>query len=146
MKTKKIIASLAALVCLSIIPCSAAFAEDQDTVAEDEIELHYEIADRIVSVIGITDGTATCLSEANGYAVSISVEHTIQKYWGLWIWNDVDDATWTKTVYSDYLRLSSTKSGLTTSGKYRLKSVFTLTDENGKTETITSYSDTEVVE
>lgn len=27
------------------------------------------------------------------------------------------------------------------SGKYRLKTVFTLTDKNGKTETITVYSD-----
>jgi len=36
--------------------------------------------------------------------------------------------------------LSNSKSGLE-SGKYRLKSVFTLTDKNGKSETITIYSD-----
>lgn len=145
MKTKKIIASIAAFACLSTIPCTAVFAENTDTVVQEEIGLYYKIANVIVSVLDITNGTATCISEADSHAVTITVTHTLQKYWGLWIWNDVDDATWTETVNDGVVRLASTKSGIS-SGKYRLKSVFTLTDENGKTETITSYSDTEVVE
>ncbi len=36
--------------------------------------------------------------------------------------------------------MSNTKTGLK-SGKYRLKTIFTLTDKYGKTETITVYSD-----
>ena len=74
----------------------------------------------------------------------ITVEHTLEKHWGLWIWNEVDGASWTKTVYSDTIRLSNTKSGLD-SGTYRLKSVFTLTNSSGKSETITIYSEEETI-
>lgn len=46
----------------------------------------------------------------------------------------------TKTVNDNSIRLLNAKSGLT-SGTYRVKSVFTLTDKNGTTETIMVYSD-----
>ena len=58
----------------------------------------------------------------------------------LWTWSTYDGAEWTKTVYSDTPAMSTAKTGLT-SGKYRLKTIFTLTDKNGKTEKITVYSD-----
>ena len=74
----------------------------------------------------------------------ITVEHTLEKHWGLWIWSEVDGASWTKTVYSDTIRLSNTKSGLD-SGTYRLKSVFTLKSSSGEPEIITIYSDEETV-
>lgn len=68
-------------------------------------------------------------------------EQTLEKYSGwFWVWNNVDCAVWSKTVNSNSIRLVNTKSGLT-SGKYRMKSVFTLTNKQGKTEKITVYSD-----
>lgn len=67
-------------------------------------------------------------------------EKAIEKYSGwFWIWNSVDGASWTKTVNTNSISMSNSKSGLS-SGTYRLKSVFTLTSSSGKTETITIYS------
>ena len=72
--------------------------------------------------------------------VKITAEQYLQKQGILWIWSTYDSAEWTKTVYSNVLTVSNTKTGLS-SGKYRLKTVFTFTDKQGKTETITVYSD-----
>ncbi|MGN0682816.1 MAG: hypothetical protein ACI4JY_03980, partial [Oscillospiraceae bacterium] len=87
-----------------------------------------------------------CTSSSGGVdVVKITVEQTLEKYSGwFWIWNSVDGASWTKTVNTNTICLSNTKSGLT-SGKYRLKSVFTLTSSSGKTETVTIYSDERTV-
>ena len=49
------------------------------------------------------------------------------------------DVERTKTVYTHSLAMSNTKTDLS-SGKYRLKTVFTLTDKYGKIKTITVYS------
>ena len=68
----------------------------------------------------------------------------LEKHWGLWIWNEVDGASWTKTVDTRAISLVNTKSGLD-SGTYRLKSVFTLTNSSGKSETITIYSEEETI-
>jgi len=72
--------------------------------------------------------------------VKIVAEQYLQKQGFLWIWTTYDGAEWIKTVYSNTLAMSNTKTGLS-SGKYRLKTIFTLTDEQGETETITVYSD-----
>ena len=130
MQLKKIIASLAASICL--------FANSG--VAVYGISLAYEIAEHTTSTLSIVNGTAYCDSSAKGEnAVSITLTQTLQKYWGLWIWNSVDGAEWTRTVDRNSINLSNSKSGLD-SGTYRVKSVFTLTDNNGKSETITIYS------
>lgn len=102
----------------------------------------YEIAASAYSELIITGTTAECKSKASGdNTAKITVVQTLEKYSGwFWIWNEVDGASWTKNANSDYINFVNTKSGLA-SGKYRLKSVFTLTDNNGKTETITVYSD-----
>ena len=68
----------------------------------------------------------------------IVAEQTLQKQG--FLWTSYDGTEWTKTVYSNTLAMSNTKSSLS-SGKYRLKTVFTLTDKDGKTEKITVYSD-----
>ena len=102
----------------------------------------YDIADCAYSELNIVGTKAECVSKASGdNTAKISVEQTLQKYSGwFWIWDDVDGALWTRTENMSSVRLSNTKSDLT-SGTYRVKSVFTLTDKNGKTETITVYSD-----
>ena len=105
------------------------------------VSLLYDIAKNVNSDLSISGTKAECKSQVFGVnATKITVEHTLQKYSGwFWIWNDVEGASWSKTVNNSSLNLSNTKSGLS-SGKYRLKSVFTLTDKNGKSETITVYS------
>ncbi len=94
----------------------------------------------------ISGTTANCQSSTRGYSdvVAITAEQYLQKQGFLWIWTTYNGAEWTKTVYSNVLAMSNTKTGLS-GGKYRLKTIFTLTDKNGKTEKITVYSDSKSV-
>ena len=135
MSRKITAAFLAVFLVLSVIivPVSAAGFKD------NAVSPTYDIGHDPTSGLTISGTTATCLSKINGKCVKITAEQTLEKYWGLWIWTSVDNAHWTKTVNSNTLTMSNTKNGLS-SGKYRLKTVFTLTDSSGKSETITVYS------
>lgn len=140
MHIKKMIASLGAALLLCLNFSVVSYAETVIQFKNDGISLAYDIANRCSSYLDIVSGTAHCTSIAEGTdAVSITVTQTLQRYWGLWIWEDVDGATWTETVDINYVCLYNTKSRLK-SGKYRVKSTFKLTDEDGKSETITIYS------
>ncbi len=137
---KKILASLGVLICLCT-SSGAAYAESVVPFIDIGISPTYEIACDPISDLEISGNTAYCTSKVGGTgAVSITVTQTLQKFWGLWIWNDVKDAEWSKQVDYNSIYLSNTKSGLG-SGKYRVKSVFTLTDKYGESETVTIYSD-----
>lgn len=112
------------------------------TVSVGVAQPYYEEATDVKSLLYINGTTATCKSKIVGEAdvVKITATQYLQKQGFLWIWTTYDGAEWTKTVYSNTLTMSNTKTGLT-SGRYRLKTDFTLTDKNGKTETVTVYSD-----
>ncbi|MCM1333758.1 MAG: hypothetical protein NC084_04615 [Bacteroides sp.] len=128
----------ACLLCTSLNVKS--FAETTKYPFESEISPMYKIASNPSSELEMIGNMAYCTSQVSGTAVSISAEQTLQKYQGLWIWDDVKDVKWTKNVSANSLTMSNSKSGLE-SGTYRVKTVFTLTDKNGKTETVTVYSD-----
>ncbi len=143
MRFKRIIAAALTVACLCTCFGLIASAETISTYSlVNGVSPLYDIADNLFSDLNIIGTTAECKSQAYGVsAVKITVEQTLQKYSGwFWFWDDVDGALWTKTENRGSIRLLSTKSGLA-NGKYRVKSVFTLTDKNGKTETITVYSD-----
>ncbi len=145
MRLKKLIASLGVLLCLGTNIGAAAYAETTMPFVDGGVSLMYEIAINPKSYLSIEGDTANCISSVDGAdTASITVTQTLQKYWGLWIWTDVKDAEWSDQVNDSSIRLSNSKSGLD-SGKYRLKSVFTLTDNNGKSETITIKSDEKTV-
>ena len=140
MVLKKIMAILFAgmLLCTSLT--GLAYAEAVSSIVESEVAPAYEIAAKVTSNLNISGQTAYCTSSADGTdAVSITVEQTLQKQGFLWLWYGVDGAKWTTTSNMDAISAYKTKSGLS-SVKYRLKPVFTFTDKNGKTETITVYS------
>ncbi len=140
MHFKKMVASLAAAVILCLNFSAVSYAEMVNPFEDYGISLTYEIATSCKSDLEIISGTAYCTSIAEGTdAVSITVTQTLQKHWGLWIWTDVKGAEWTRTENRNSVRLSNSISGLD-SGTYRLKSVFTLTDKNGKSEKIKIYS------
>lgn len=146
-RLKRILASVLAAVCLCTCFSVTAYADTNTTYSHvGSISPLYDIAKSVLSSLNIVGTKAECKSQAEGVNVAkITVEQTLQKYSGwFWIWNDVDGASWTGTENGSSIRLFNTKSGLT-SGKYRVKSVFTLTDKNGKTETITIYSDEKMV-
>ena len=125
------------LLCLSL-PVRA----NASTIPIVAVQPYYEKAINANSGLFINGTTADCKSSVNGYSdvVKITAVQTLQKQGFLWSWSKYDGAEWTKTVYTNTLAMSNTKAGLS-SGKYRLKTVLTFTDKQGKTETITVYSD-----
>ena len=128
---------------MSLLMCfSLSVAASAQTVPTDIVQPYYESVKVATSELYINGTTATCISEVRGFSdvTKIVAEQYLQKQGFLWIWTTYDGAEWTKTVYTNTLVMSNTKTGLS-SGKYRLKTIFTLTDSNGKTETITVYSD-----
>lgn len=105
------------------------------------VQPFYEKAKEAKSELSINGTTAICESTARGNSdvVEITVDQYLQKQGLLWIWSTFDDAEWSETVQSNYLSVTNTKTGLT-SGKYRLKTVFTLVSNDRTSEKITVYS------
>ncbi len=139
---KKVFSVLAVLLLCFSVPVTASAS----TAPFGIVQPYYEMAAETVSELSINGTTATCKSSVNGYpdVVEITAVQYLEKQGFLWIWDTYDDTTWTKTVYSNVLTMSNTKTGLA-NGKYRLRTVFTLTDKNGESETITVDSDVKKV-
>lgn len=136
MQLKKILTSVLSAVVLCATPvtqAAAAAAEPYSIVSP-----LYEIADGAWAELSFSGSSAICRSVAKTQnAVKITAVQTLERQGFLWIWSTYGDP-WTKTVYANSITMSNTKS--VSGGKYRLKTVFTLTDSQGKTETITVYS------
>ncbi len=139
---KRIAVSVLSAVCICTCFSTTASAKTETTYSlVGGVSPLYEIAGSEYSELNIIGTTAECISYASGdNAVKITATQYLQKQGFLWIWSTYDGAEWTKTVYSNVLTMSNTKTGLS-GGRYRLKTNFTLTDKNGETETITVYSD-----
>jgi len=146
MKIRKILAAFVSVVTICSVISVPTFAAQETQIVTDLVSPAYEYAMITKSYLTITSSTAECKSVCEGMTdvTQITVEHTLEKHWGLWIWNEVDGASWTKTVDTRAISLVNTKSGLD-SGTYRLKSVFTLKSSSGDTEKITVYSDEKTV-
>lgn len=141
MKLKKIVSMLMVSAMLAAaVPVQVSAQELNSSFEDTQISPRYAIANSATSTLSFTGTTANCVSSASGKkTVSIYAEQTLEKYWALGIWNDVNDDPWTKTVNSSKLSMSNHAYNLE-SGKYRLKTEFTLTNSDGETETITVYS------
>ena len=139
---KKVIAIMFAL----LLNFSFSVPVSAMTTSIDIVQPYYEITNDAQSKLIISGTTATCKSTANGKpdVTKIVAVQTLEKQGFLWFWDTYDDTAWTTTANSKMLTMSNTKSGLE-SGNYRLKTVFTLTDKQGKTETITVYSDEKAI-
>lgn len=130
-------------ILMSLLMCfSLSVTASEQTVSTSIVQPYYEKAVDAWSNLSISGTTATYKSDVMGDSdvVKIVAEQYLQKQGFLWIWTTYDGAEWTKTTYTNTLAMSNTKTGLS-SGKYRLKTIFTLTDKQGETETITVYSD-----
>lgn len=135
---KKVFSLLVSLLLCFSMPVSVNTYADSFAA----VQPYYDKAVNVSSELFINGTTATCESKVTGYSdvVKITATQYLQRQGFLWIWTTYDDAEWTKTVYSNTLVISNTKTGLT-SGNYRLKTDFMLTDKYGKAEIIKVYSD-----
>ena len=132
---------ISVLMCL-LLCFTFSVTASAETIPTKTAQPYYEMAFIAESKLSINGTTAICESILRGdpNLIKIVAVQTLEKQGFLWIWDTYDDTEWTNTVYTNPLTMSTTKSGLS-SGKYRLKTVFTLTDKLGDTETITVYSD-----
>lgn len=139
---KKIVMIIAAFAAISAVSVNAAASIAPTYESIYSVSPYYETASAATSTLTISGTTAKCESKSIGHSdvKSCTVEQTLEKYWGLWIWNEVEGASWSDTISSVSGIVTNSKSGLE-SGTYRLKSVFTVTTSSGETETITVYSD-----
>lgn len=105
----------------------------------------YESNRKSESTLSISQTTANCFSTAySNNVIKITAVQTLEKYWGLWIWTTVDGSLQTKTVNNNMITLSNTVHGLS-SGKYRVKTIFTFTDNKGQEEKVTVYSNQKTI-
>lgn len=102
----------------------------------------YDISGHIKnSGLSISNKTATCTSSyagADGECASIKIVQTLEKHSWLFFWDPISENT--KTYYNtDDVYFKNYKYNLE-SGTYRVKSVFTVTLKDGRSETVTVYS------
>lgn len=139
---KKVISvMLAFLLCFSF-PASVSAAGFSGSM----VQPFYDKAREVTSTLRINGTSAVCESTCKGESdvVKIVAVQTLEQQGFLGFWFTYNDVPWTKTVKSNMLAMSNTESGLS-SGSYQLKTVFTLTDKLGDTETITVYSTVKTV-
>lgn len=101
----------------------------------------YNYTQSCSSELSFSGTTATCKSNATGYlneTTKIVFEQTLQKKNSSGGWSNVNNASWTTTVYNYKGSATNTKSSLS-SGTYRLKTVFKVY-AGSSYETITKYS------
>lgn len=143
MRLKKFLCALAAaLLCMALPITAYAEAETTDSYAEEIVPMYEDYLDQYSSLT-VSRNNATCECSAKGDAsivASISVVMTLQKS-GLFGYSDVKDVKWSKSVDSNSISLSGSKSGLS-NGTYRVKAVFTVTTKDGDTSSFTKYSST----
>lgn len=137
MKFKAFIGALLSAVMLCLTPTAQAAAVETYSI----VSPLYDVSDYAYSTLSISGTSASCSSRVlRSDAVEITATQYLQKQGFLWIWTTYDSTKWTKTVSTNVIYMSNTKTGLS-SGKYRLKTVFKLTYSDGSTESITVYSD-----
>lgn len=133
---KKLV-SIAIVLVMALTFCTTAFA-DVSTYATGTNGHDCELF--------ISGTTATCISiyTADGDDVTeVVLTQSLEKQGFFWTWSKVA-GEWTKTSDGSSMALTNTVSDLK-KGTYRVKTVFTVTDKNGKEETIPLYSSEEKV-
>ena len=93
------------------------------------------------SNLAISGSTATCGSSYDGVEVvkSVKVVQSLEKHSFLWVWDRIGSEITKTETDTDSLSCVNIKTGIT-SGTYRVKSVFTVTLYDGRSETLTVYS------
>ena len=115
-----------------------------DNVSAEEVSPYLLYTDTYSSTLTISGTTATCKSKCTGYAgetTRITITQTLQKKNSSGEWYSVTG--WVKTV-NKYVGSATNYSYNLSSGKYRLKSVFTVY-AGSKYETVTKYSSEKAV-
>ena len=97
---KKFIAIAAVLAVISAVSVNASAVVIPDSVYANSVAPLYETAPDAISTLTIRGKTAKCESKLIGHSdvKSCKVVQTLEKKWGLWIWNEVDGASWNHII------------------------------------------------
>lgn len=138
MKFKRILAAvLTATTLLTSGVSTTTFAE---TTEVHEPALCYEMLNTAVPTLSFDGNTAYCetTAHATDSVTRMTMVQTLQRK-SLFIWSDVDGASWTKTASGSYIDMYKSFS-VSRSGTYRVEVEITMTSSNGSTETVTVHS------
>ncbi len=133
---KKLV-SIAIVLVMAFTFCTTAFADVSTYATGTEGQK---------SILLISGTTATCknvYNDDNDDVTEVVMTQSLEKQGFFRTWSKVA-GEWTKTSDGGSMALTNTVSGLK-KGTYRVKTVFTVTDKNGKEETIPLYSSEEKV-
>lgn len=144
MKMKKIAVLMSLVLMLFAMPLSA-YAESVSPCAASAPPAapNWKLTVSATSALVIEGTTAICASIVTGGSsvTSLTIEQYLQKEGFLWIYFSYDDTSeWKTTVNRNATSFNNEKSGLTR-GTYRVKTIATLKTADGRSETITVYSD-----
>lgn len=142
---KKIAVLMTLVLMLCAMPLTAFAAEPAAPYAAPNPPAtpNWDYTALMLSELYYNGTTMTCVSVVSAFAevTSIKVEQTLQKQGLFWIWSKYDKASeWTTIEYDCIANIYNYKT-VTESGKYRLKTVATMTTNTGKSEKITIYSE-----
>ena len=142
---KKIAVLMTLVLMLCALPLTAFAAEPAAPYAASNPPAapNWNYTAHMTSSLHYNGTTMTCVSTVTAFdeVTSIKIEQTLQKQGLFWIWSKYDkDPNWTTIVYDCGANIYNYKT-VTESGRYRLKTVATVTNEDGKSEKITIYSE-----
>ena len=143
---KKLISALLSVLMILSVFSSVAYAAVPDSIGE-EISPMYESSNTLSSILTFSGKTAKCKSTLflNVDETWVSITQTLQKKTSSGTWQAVSGASWTVTSNNkSYYTFNNSKT-VTSSGSYRLKSVFVINTVYGNKETITIYSPTSTI-
>lgn len=124
---------------ITVILCLSMLFSFCCSVNASSVQPRYNYCSNANVKLTISGGTAYCKSGVSCYAnltSSVSVDMTLQKK-VLWWWDDV--TSWSATYSSETASMSETHN--VGNGTYRVKTEFTITANDGNTESITGYSE-----
>ena len=121
----------------------AEFAAAAFTAGKSCIVNGGRLAVRAFSTLSVSGNTAVCVGVCKGAdTMSVTVRQTLEKRGPFRIWHRVYGAQWGTMDFGRAVVMQNTRPCLD-SGTYRLKTVFTLMNSVGETETITACSSEE---
>ena len=141
---KKIAVFMSLVLVLLSMPLTAYAESVTPYAASTPAVPNWSITVDVISSLHYDGTTATCVSTVTGGSsvTSITVEQYLQKEGFLWIYYSYDsDSEWKTTVNKNWANVYNYYTFGLTSGNYRLKTIATLKTADGRSETITVYSD-----
>ncbi len=140
---KKLVSAVISAILFLSVCAVPSFADTNitETEMDETIQPCHTFVTKANSVISIEGTSLLCSSKVSALqsVTKIKAVQTIEKHWALGIFVALDGVRWTKECDEDSMAMENRKPDMP-SGTYRLVTDFTVTNSDGRTETVTVYS------